>query len=502
MKPVHRYILAVFFLGITVSRATRFSNNHGHRNAWTTLLDNHNELLSWTFVGILSSSICVESTPALAFIVASITLFGCGILFERVIFGPQQPPILEPADPCSSKEDQSRASFRTANAAECREIIKSGTPSAASKNTLSALEARARPNQRLKLAFGIESCFTSSNEKSCKNFRTHVEKLLYVQESEWVNFATIARDTANEALDVEGDTVSLFRVVQLVTLKTMMRVLWPDRDPQQSTNEQISTLAHEVNMQWLRSKENHVEDDQSWHFDKQTSLKVAVKAVFPDWDETNSEQNPCNLILPGYETMWRVVLRCFIEVQYRNQAVGWRFMMCRFAGKPTKQQLEAPVFQPITGVAAIHIAKEALRLYPPTRRIYREYRDDDGRKINVSADIEAMQRDSSIWQDHQDKFFPERWIGLEEGYDTGYMPFGASPFNCPANKYKNVPMPFGPCMVALLVGVLIEANLDWNIDGDFSARKCPLDTDREAYSATVLRRWENLEDEMSGEDTA
>lgn len=491
MIPVHKYILAVFFLGITVSRATRFSNNHGHRNAWTTLLDNHNELLSWTLMGTLSSSICVKSTPLLAFVVASITLFGCGVFFERALFGPQQPPISQPADLCPPEEDHSGASFKTANAAECREVIKSGTPPMASKNTLSALEARARPNQRLNLAFGIESCFTSSDEKSCKTFRTQVEKLLYVEESEWISFAATARETAQEALNIQEDATSLFRVVQLVTLKTMMSVLWPDRDPKQSTNEQISTLAHEVNLQWLRSKESNTNDDPSWLFGKQKSLKDAVKAVFPDWNEADSEQNPCNLILPGYETMWRVVLRCFAEIKARNhfQTVPWRAAMRGFSRKPTKQQLEAPMVRYATKVAAVHVAKEALRLYPPTRRIYREYRSDDGRKINVSADIEAMQRKSSIWQDHQDKFVPERWIGLEEGFDEGYMPFGASPFNCPAKRYKNVPMPFGSSMIALLVGILSEATSDWDIDGDFPDLECPLDTDREAYSAAVLRRW-------------
>jgi hypothetical protein len=388
-------------------------------------------------------------------------------------------------------EHRPEVCFGTANATECREIIKNGTPPAAPKNALSALEARARPNQRLKLAFGIKSCFTSSDEKSCKGFRTQVEKLLYVKESEWANFAATARETAKEALDVQGDTISLFRVVQLLTLKTMMRVLWPDREPKQSTNEQISTLAHEVNLQWLRSKEYSADDNPSWLFDKQTSLKDAIKAVFPDWDETDSEQNPCNFILPGYETMWRVVLRCFVEVKARNhhQVVSWKRAMDSFSKKPTKHQLEAPMVRYATKVAAVHIAKEALRLYPPSRRIYRDYRSDDGQKTNVSADIEAMQRDSSIWQNQPLVFIPERWIGLEEGHDSGYMPFGASPFNYPAKRYKNVSMPFGPSMVALLVGILVEAtNLRWIIRGDFAERRCPLDTDREAYSAAVLRR--------------
>jgi hypothetical protein len=477
-------LLTALLAGIILSRAT------GYHAALTTFLDKRVEHLSWILMLLLSSKICKESTPTLSFMLASVTLIGSVVLLDGELFASQEPPTLAPTplDPPETRPPEAR--FGTANAAECRKIIKSGTPPTAPKNTLSALEARARPNQHLKLAFGIESCFTSSDEKSCKSFRTQVEKLLYVEESEWVNFAAVARETAKRALDAEEDTASLFRVVQLLTLKTMMRVLWPDRDPKQCTNEQIATLAHEVNLQWLRSKETAA-DNPSWLFDNQTTLKEAVKAVFPDWDETDSEQNPCNLILPGYETMWRVVLRCFVEVKARDhhQAVTWRHAMDSFSMEPTKQQLEAPRIRYASKVAAIHVAKEALRLYPPTRRIYREYRSDDGQKTNVSADVEAMQRDPIVWKEEPGMFVPERWIGLREGHDKAYMPFGASPFNCPAKRYKNVPMPFGPSMIALLVGVLVEATHSrWDMHGHFPDKDCPLDTDREAYRTAVLRR--------------
>jgi hypothetical protein len=493
MSSSLKLVLTAVLVGFILSRATRTLKDHGYHNALATLFDKRMELLGWIFMSFLSAKMCAESTPTLAFIVSFIALIGCGILLDGLLFTPQKP--LSSPSKCLHSDDPMKvppeAHFLTADAAECREIIKSGTPPTASKNTLSALEARARPNQRLKLAYDIESCFTSSDGLSCKNFRAQVEKLLYVEEREWVNFAVTARAIADEALDVSEDTTSLFRVVQLLTLKTMITVLWPDRDPKQSTNEQISTLAHEVNLQWLRSKETDADVNPSWLFDKQISLKDAVKAVFPDWDEADSEQSPCNLILPGYETMWRVVLRCFVELRGRghHRSDSWTFAMLYFLRNPTKQQLEAPTPHCSTKVAAVHVVKEALRLYPPTRRIYREHRSDNGQKTNVAADIEAMQRDPTIWQSKPDVFSPERWIGVEAGYDIGYMPFGASPFNCPAKRHKNVAMPFGPSMIALLVGALYEATMfKWHIRGAFPKRDRPLDTDREAYSTAILRR--------------
>ncbi|KAG9682618.1 hypothetical protein KCU95_g14153, partial [Aureobasidium melanogenum] len=475
--------LTALFGGVVLSETMKLLNHYGYHNDLFKPLENCVELITGILMSFFASRFWEDSSSILASIASSVAFAACGVLLDVLFRSTQRSPV--------SQSEQRIACFRTANAAECREIVKSGTGPTAPKNTLSALEARARPNQRLKLAFGIDSCFTSSDERSCKSFRAYVEKLLYVDEKEWVNFAATARDTAKEALDGgNGDTASLFGVVQLLTLKTMLRVLWPDHDLKQSTNEQIATLAHEVNMQWLRSKERNSNDDPSCLFDEQTSLKDAVRAVFPDWNEDDGNENPCNFILPGYETMWRVVLRCFIEVKARNHhhAMLWNYALWKFLRQPTKQALERPLMEVQNRLAAIHIAQEALRLYPPTRRIYREHRSADGQKTTVSADIEAMQRDPSIWHNQPNIFNPERWIGIEDGHAKGYMPFGVSPFNCPAKRWKNVPMPFGLSMIALLVAALLETTDKWEVQGDFPDKAWPLGTDREAYGAAVLRR--------------
>lgn len=421
--------LTALLEGIVLSEAVRLFNEYGYHNDLFKLLKNRVKLMAYILLSFFASSVWEESSPVLASIASCIAFAACGVLLDGLFRSTQVSPILQ--------SEHQNVCFRTANIAECRELIRSGTGPTASKNTLSALDARARPNLRVKLAFGIDSYFTSSDERSRKKFRASVEKLLSVDEEEWVNFANTARETAKEALDSgKGDTASLSSVVQLVTLKTMMRVLWPGRDLKQSTNEQIATLAHEVNLQWLRSKEANSNDDPSWLFDRQTSLRDAVKGVFPDWNEDDSNKDPCNLILPGYETMWRVVLRCFIEVKARNQhdAMLWDYALWKFLRQPTKQVLERPLVEIQKRLAAIHVAKEALRLYPPTRRIYREHRSTDGQSTTVSADIEAMQRDPSTWRNQPNIFNPERWIGIEEGYDRGYMPFGASPFSYPAKR--------------------------------------------------------------------
>jgi hypothetical protein len=224
MSALLKLLLTALLMGFILSRTIRILNDYGYYNDLAALFDKRMQLLGWIVMSFLSAKMCADSTPTLALIVTSIALAGCGILLDGLLFTSQNLPnptpermVVDPPMACPAD-----AQFRTADAAECREIIKSGTPPTASSNVLSALEARARPNQRLKLAFGVDSCFTSSDGKSCKSFRTQVEKLLYVEESEWINFAAVARDTAEEALGTEGHTTSLFRVVQLLTLKTMM----------------------------------------------------------------------------------------------------------------------------------------------------------------------------------------------------------------------------------------------------------------------------------------
>ncbi|KAI5196234.1 hypothetical protein E4T39_07860 [Aureobasidium subglaciale] len=476
LEPLH----ITFLHGLVFSLSFPLLRHLAPFKAFIGPLDDHVALFVFVCLNLWLSNACAEPYPNIAFLMSGGTFSGCGLLLGQLLLSAircGRSVAGRYTLTCISR----RKSFQTADASECREIIRSGTPSGASKNILPSLEARARPNQRLKLAFGIDTCFTSAS----------FEKLLYVPEVRWFDFAETACRATKHALNIEGNAADLSSVVQLLTLKTMREVLWPDRDPEQTTDQQISTLAHEVNMQWLRSKGSDDGDDPLWLFDKQTSLKNAVKAIFPDWDETDSKSNPCNLILPGYETMWRVVLRCYLEIKARDHSYSdiWTMVLWDFAKQPTKDQLQKPIKTGCRAVsiAAIHIAKEALRLYPPTRRIYREHRNARGQKTNVSADIEAMQRDPAIWKDQPNVFLPERWIGVEFGYDEGYMPFGASPFNCPAKRSKNVPMPFGLSMIALLVGALLEVTEGaWKVYGEFPDREQPLDTDREAYSTVVL----------------
>jgi len=99
-------------------------------------------------------------------------------------------------------------------------------------------------------------------------------------------------------------------------------------------------LAREINEQWLRSKGDYDADElPRWSFTKQTGLVEALQGAFPEWhaDGNDGTENPLRLILPGYETLWRVVLRCFVELTSRSpaDAADWCTCLQAFLDSPT-----------------------------------------------------------------------------------------------------------------------------------------------------------------------
>ncbi|TGO58640.1 hypothetical protein BOTNAR_0177g00020 [Botryotinia narcissicola] len=143
------------------------------------------------------------------------------------------------------------------------------------------------------------------------------------------------------------------------------------------------------------------------------------------------------------------------------------------------------------GCSARDIVCEALRLYPPTKRIYRQ-NEDNGPIFAV--DVEYIQRTEEIWGSDGNEFRPERWSELESkgnmGYKEAWMPFGKGKFPCPASKVA-------PMMIGMLVGCLIDTfgSDSWILEGEsvknVLSREMPLDNGREAFGDLSLRRYTN-----------
>lgn len=271
----------------------------------------------------------------------------------------------------------------------------------------------------------------------------------------------------------------------------MLKVLFGKSFEGKIKDHLILKLARGVNEQWIKSKERVVPGETpEWEFERQASLKAVAKEVFPEWDG-NDIENPFNIILPGYETMWRVVLRSVLEVaSTRHPAAttdAWKERLASFIQNPTRGQLQNQKND--AGLTVEHLSFEVLRLYPPTRHVARLQQDlkGDGERIQT-AKIEEMHHTEPVWNPDPLTFRPERWTTLDGMDQTGYMRFGCRPFNCPAKEHRKVEIPFGVTMIAVLTACFIEAMVgEWRLGEEgIPPISKPLCNGRTSYAEVTL----------------
>lgn len=174
------------------------------------------------------------------------------------------------------------------------------------------------------------------------------------------------------------------------------------------------------------------------------------------------DDSPLNLIMPAYETLWRVVLSGFLQVTFvEGVDPTLRSVLARFLANPILTGMKERGHDPeASAVSADQIAKEALRLYPSVKRVYRQFRmDNRAGPENVAADIESCQRTEALWGADAQHFVPSRWINASKEAKESYMAFGVSPFLCPAKDN------FGPMSIGILVAAFANhvSPKDWHL---------------------------------------
>jgi len=347
------------------------------------------------------------------------------------------------------------------------------------------LQSRAVPNERLIQAFGIDNAFTTTDEAYHKEFRRHAISLLQRDGVGWQHLRDVAQKLVRQGIETgdNSDGILLMTLVQKVVLKMSIHTMF-GLSIDKLDDATIQLIADKISTLWMGSKNPDaakilVSKDQH-------VLKEALRKIFPDMEGT-ARSNPLNLILPAYETLWRVVLRCFVEVMFRSGKQGpkWRRVLVAFLSNPTGLTFDG-TSDADGGISVKTITAEALRLYPPTRRIYRQI--TRGFTIEpeiVAADIEYVQRDSRFWGADCLRFNPSRWEEVAGKSCDAYMPFGWKPFVCPAEKE------FGPRMIGILVAALVsgfEEGWTWKAmrREDVIDNGEPLNLERESYKTLKL----------------
>ncbi|KAI1743206.1 cytochrome P450 [Xylaria scruposa] len=321
------------------------------------------------------------------------------------------------------------------------------------------LRLRAKPNARLVIAFGLDNSFTTYDRQVHQEFlKTANNAIRLVHTHNWIKLGEDTRTALDLCLQQFNDElpyVPLAPMLRLVSFSLVLRVLF---DVELSTIDlnEARKATDAINRLWIQSKTCHSIPSP---YDK-TLLNNALGKLLPDEILHDNCTGPLNLIMPAYETLWRVVLLTFVSIAGR--AVGPNTL--GELQKAVKNVPQCFCKNNEAEMRALAIAKEGLRLYPPTKRIYRAISTTDEEDGVVVADVEACHRDQRVWGADALQFKPTRfhsWFDEDATKKSGhatqngvyakdreklsYFPFGVGKHICPAAAG------FGERMIALLV---------------------------------------------------
>ncbi|KAK1754365.1 hypothetical protein QBC47DRAFT_216849 [Echria macrotheca] len=334
------------------------------------------------------------------------------------------------------------------------------------------LELRARANRRLHLAFGIANSLTTALPETHKSFMKEASRVINAGDNmRWVELYDLAE------LHLGRDAESAENLLHLAdcTQRLCLTIVLFDNfkvDPRDTPPEVSSFIASEINKQWLRSKGDEMTQESS-------DLNQALRGLGLRGEDgcPMAPQRVLGLIMPQYETLWRVVLLTFVTA-YHRQARPENVERVRTVPQclgNTEQEAEA-----------VKLAKEGLRLYPSNKRIYRALMTSVC--LPFSADVEACHRHERIWGPDALEFRPERFDRLSKLQVRAYFPYSLGQHRCPA--YAG----FGNRMITMLVVAMsrVFSEKDWMVwFDDDSLDKCSrktLPTGRDDMGRWLLRR--------------
>ncbi|KAK3684316.1 hypothetical protein B0T22DRAFT_274461 [Podospora appendiculata] len=362
---------------------------------------------------------------------------------------------------------------------------------------------RSQPNSRLVAAFGIDNSLTTASVEVHDAFRRAAAKLVGNHQARWLVLYQAAEGIVSDWRQIggasEADGARRLRLAEGVRC-LCFRVVLVDVfgkavggggagfvgegegeggresqvDGEKGTKEDedlVVVITKEINNQWVESKRNENLPRSKVLEDGLKRLKL----VLPDGDGVPlTPEEALGLIMPQYETLWRVVLLTFVTAFHRVHGKAREEITRRTEGVP------GCLGDSEKEKSALGLAKEGLRLFPSNKRIYRTGSEP--------ADLERCHRRAEIWGDDALEFRPERFDSLTDLQKQAYFPFSIGQHKCPA--YAG----FGDRMVTMLVVVLgrmLSADVgvvvfdDEELDADGGGVK-PLPTGRDDMEGWVL----------------
>ncbi|KAI0097935.1 cytochrome P450 [Nemania sp. FL0031] len=302
------------------------------------------------------------------------------------------------------------------------------------------LKLRAKPNNRLITAFNISNSFTTDDRHVHHEFLTRVKKVVHLVHTEdWIKLSEVSKTIMNLCLSHFKDGLPYIPIapfVRVVSFSLVLHILF-GIEPLEVDPEEVRRATGAINRLWIQSKNEHAAPSL---YDKKM-LNNALERLFPEETMSDDRIRPLDLIMPAYETLWRIVLLTFVSAASRNSDTTEEELQEAMRNVPQcffqKNDIE---------MRALAIAKEGLRLYPPTKRIYRAKSTTDGESGVIFANVLACHRNGLIWGADALEFKPRRfhnWSHAEER--LSYFPFGIGRHLCPASAG------YGDRIITLLV---------------------------------------------------
>lgn len=207
----------------------------------------------------------------------------------------------------------------------CRDIV-DFSYIASSPDLTDRLRLRAGPNKRLVQTFGIDNSFTTTNPRVHRAFlQAATQPLRKLSQETWTVLfqkaihilreeRSVARaDTCDRAL-VCG-SIPLASCVRRLCFNVIFSVLFEQTDPDPCTmlRHDVDTVTKEINAQWLMSKAEGTR--------KRSELleSALLRLIASSSKPATTPEAALNIILPAYETLWRVVMLTFVSVSHRER---------------------------------------------------------------------------------------------------------------------------------------------------------------------------------------
>jgi len=215
------------------------------------------------------------------------------------------------------------------------------------------LHLRAKPNARLVHAFGLNNSFTTTTKDVHTQFVKRAKDAIQAcGTDDWRRFSEVTKRILNSSIDYFSDELpylplahSMFsrfisflihskkanlpvdnrvfpnseianrpKVVRIMSFGLVLHALF-DVEPSEIDVQDARTATEAINRLWAQSKECGSAPSP---YDKKR-LDNALRRLLPQhYPSVTTEGNPLNLIMPAYETLWRVVLLTFVSVTGRG----------------------------------------------------------------------------------------------------------------------------------------------------------------------------------------